>query len=256
MSRRLRKPLVIVGVVASLILGIVSIQVAAALTLAAAPPPAPPISMSELESRLAAEQARAESLQAQLDDLLGVTGQLSTALSAAETKVSVDGLSAAQLRDRLKAAEARLKLINRLLKEANDRLRKLGAPTRTPPPSPRSNDGSTGGGAGPNPTPTAAPVAFRLTASVVGGDVRVDWTACTASGFSAYAVVRSGDSEIHYPPEDLDTVVARVSTVSSTAVTDTAAPSGKVWYRVWCLTSSGGETRTAAVTNTVAVTVP
>jgi hypothetical protein len=266
MSRRLRRILVVIGVVLSLFAGIISVRIAAELTLAAAPPPAPPISMSTLQSRLAEEQARAASLQQQLDDLLGVTSQLSSALTSYESQVSVDGLTARQLRERLKASEARLKLINRLLKEANDRLRQLGAAAKTPPPVAGGSSGGgsgggtagsgagSGGGSNPNPTPTAA--GFHLTLSLSGSDVRVDWTTCTASGFSAYAIVRSRDSEIHYPAEDLDTVIARVTSASSTALTDAAAPSGQSWYRIWCLTRSGGEERTAATTNTVGIAVP
>ncbi len=264
MKLKLRRILVSAGVVASLVIGAISIRVAADLTAAAAPPPVPPISMSELQANLLAEQARAESLQQQLDDLLGVTGQLTSVLSAAEGQVSVDGLTAAQLRDRLKEAEKRLLLVNRLLRDANKRLAELGAATKTPPPdSGAGGTGSGGGGGGgtgsqptPTPRPTPAPAGFTLAVSLSGGGVLADWTTCTAAGFESYALVRSGDSEIHYPPEDLDTVVTRVYSVSTTSATDAGAPSGKSWYRVWCLTQSGGETRTAATTSTVAISVP
>jgi hypothetical protein len=260
MNRPVRRIAVTAGVIASLLIGIVSIRLAAELTAAAAPPPAPPISMSELNAKLLAEQARAESLQQQLDDLLGVTGDLTSALSAAEGQVSVDGLTAAQLRDRLKAAEKRLALVNRLLRDANQRLAALGAATKTPPPV--SGGGSSGGGGGttpvatPRPTPTPAPGGFSLALSLAGGGVFADWTTCTAAGFDSYALVRSADSEIHYPPEDRDTVVTRITSVSTTSASDAGAPTGKSWYRVWCLTRSDGETRTAATTSTVAITVP
>ena len=154
MSPRIRRGLVAVGVVASLALGVVSIQVAAALTAAAAPPPAPPISMSELQARLAAEQARAESLQQQLDDLLGVTTQLTDAIQATEDQVKTDGLTAAELRSRLKIAQDRLNLVNKLLKDANKRLKALGAVVYAPPPV---SGGGSGGGSGSDARTTDAP---------------------------------------------------------------------------------------------------
>jgi hypothetical protein len=89
----------------------------------------------------------------------------------------------------------------------------------------------------------------------VSGRVRVSWTTCSANGFDSYAVVRSGDPEIHYPPEDLDTLVARITDQGRTSTVD-AAPSGSAWYRVYCLTRSGGETRTSASTSTVRINVP
>ena len=259
MSRRIRRGLVVIGVIASLALGVVSIQVAASLTAAAAPPPAPPISMSELQARLTAEQARATSLQQQLDELFGVTTQLTDAIQATEAQVNTDGLTAAELRSRLKSAQGRLALVNKLLKEANKRLAALGAAVHTPPPG-------GGGGAPPQPTPratpratprpTAPPPGFSLALSLGGGGVVADWTTCRAAAFDSYALVRSRDQEIHYPPEDRDTLVARISSVSTTAVTDAAAPSGSSWYRVYCLTSSGGELRTSASTATQKISVP
>ena len=82
------------------------------------------------------------------------------------------------------------------------------------------------------------------------------WTVCSVSNFHAYALVRSRDSEIHYPPEDLDTVVTSESSQSSTSAVDDPAPSGKSWYRVYCLSRSGGETKVRATTKTVDVPVP
>ena len=258
----MRRVLVTLGVIASLVLGVISIQVAAALTAAAAPPPVPPISMSELQARLTAEQARAESLQQQLEALLDVTTQLNDAIQETGDQVTTDGLTAAELKTRLKDAQDRLAVVNRLLKQANKRLAELGAAVRTPPPA---GGGSGGGGAGvappnatprPTPRPAAAPTGFSLALSLGGGGVIADWTTCTAAGFDSYALVRSSDQEIHYPPEDRDTLVARVTSVSATAVTDAPAPTGSSWYRVYCLTRSDGEVRTAATTSTQKISVP
>jgi hypothetical protein len=259
MNRRVRRGAVILGVVASLTFGVVAIQVAAQLTAAAAPPPAPPISMSTLKGQLADEQARAASLQQQLEDLLGVTSQLTAALDGTEDQVADDGLSAAQLRDRLRAAEAKLNAVNQLLKKAQARLAALDqaidAGSGTTPPA----GGGSGGGNPPPPATTPAPPppsTFSLSLSLAGGDVRAAWTTCSSSGFYAYALVRSTDSEIHYPPEDRDTLVAQVSSVGTTAAADTSAPSGRLWYRVYCLTRSGGETRVSKSTPTVQITAP
>ena len=260
MNRRVRRGAVILGVVASLAFGVVAIQVAASLAAAAAPPPAPPISMATLKSQLADEQARAGSLQQQLEDLLEVTSQLTAALDGTEDQVADDGLTATQLRDRLKAAEAKLKVVNQLLKKARAQLAALDqsiddASGTTPP---AGGGGGVGGG---NPPAAATPVppqptTFSLSLSLAGGGVRAAWTTCSSSGFYAYALVRSTDSEIHYPPEDRDTLAAQVTSVGTTAATDSAAPTGRLWYRVYCLTRSGGETRVSKTTSTVQITMP
>lgn len=263
MKRRIRRTLVIFGVIASLILGVGSIRLAAELTAAAAPPPAPPVSMQALQAQLAAEQARSASLQQQLDDLMGATTQLTTALDSTESVVNADGATAAELRARLKDAQARLKLLTKLLKEASDRLAALGASGPTVPPGQTGGSGSgTGGGTNPAPTPNPTPKptptgSFALAISLDGGGgVVAGWTVCTSSGFNSYVLVRSLDSEIHYPAEDLDTVVATVTSNATTTATDPGAPSGHLWYRLYCLTRSGGETRIGATTSTVSIVVP
>jgi hypothetical protein len=258
MSRRLRRLLVIVGVTISLIAGLVSIRIAADLAIAAAPPPAPPVSMQALLAALQAEQARAAVLQDQLDQLLGATDDLSAAIDSTDVRLTADGESAKDLRARLKAAQARLALLTKLLKVASARLSALGAAGPTVPPG----GGGGGGGSNPNPTPrptprpTPAVGGFTLALSLSGGSVVADWTACSPSGFSGYALVRSTDSEIHYPPEDRDTLVTTVAPGGGTKATDSGAPAGRVWYRAYCLTRSDNETKVAGATNTVSVVVP
>jgi hypothetical protein len=264
-NRRIRRTLVVSGVIASLLAGAISIRFAADMTAAAAPPPAPPVSLDSLKTALATEQARGAALQAQLDDLMTVTDQLTAALVSTEDEVKVDGLTAKELRARLKAADAKLKTVNRLLKEAQRRLIALGAaPVKTPKPATGSGSGSASGsgsgsgGGGTTATPTPAPPAsttFDLQVSVGSGTVHATWTVCSASGFDSYALVRSTDSEIHYPPEDGDTLVARIADQGTTSFDD-GAPAGSNWYRLYCLTKSGGETRTAARSSTVRANVP
>ena len=122
MNLRLRRTLVAVGVVASLMVGVASIEVAAGLTAAAAPPTAPPVSISSLKQDLAAEQARSASLQEQLDQLLGVSDNLSAILDSTADQVSTDGLSAEQLRQRLAVAQKKLASVSQLLADAQARL--------------------------------------------------------------------------------------------------------------------------------------
>ena len=262
MNRRLRRLLVIFGVVASLIFGLTSIRIAADLAIAAAPPPAPPISMQTLQSGLRAEQARAAALQAQLDELLGATDQLSTAIESTDARLTADGLTAKDLRARLKAAKERLALLTKLLKKASARLAALGAAGPTVPPKSGGSGGGSDGGSNPKLTPkptprtTPAPAAFSLALALSGNSVVADWTACSPGGFSGYALVRSTDSEIHYPPEDHDTTVATVGTGGSTKATDAGPPSGRMWYRAYCLTRHDNETKVAAATKTASVVVP
>jgi len=114
-------------------------------------------------------------------------------------------------------------------------------PRTTPKPTPKATPTPA-----PTASPTAPPVAKTGTLHVSDNDAgpRLSWTQCSASNFAAYAVVRSLDSEIHYPAEDKDTVVAIIPTISTTALTDTGAPNSKVYYAVWCLSRSDGEYKT------------
>jgi hypothetical protein len=123
-------------------------------------------------------------------------------------------------------------------------------PTPRPTPSPRPSPRPT-----PEPTDTPAQGAGTLSVSVSGGNPDLSWTACTSASFRAYAVVRSTDSEIHYPAEDRDTVVGLITAAGTTHLTDSGAPSGvRVWYRVWCLSRQDNEYKTIWTTRTVSVT--
>jgi hypothetical protein len=250
---------VILCVVASLAFGAISIQIAADLTAAAAPPPAPPISIATLKDQLAAEQARATALQDQLADLLEVTGQLTAAIDSTEAQVNDDGLTADQLRDRLKAAEAKLKAVNQLLKKAQARLAALGQSIADAPAANKPPKGGGGGSSGSTTTATPRPATtgpFSLSLSLDGGGVRATWTTCSVSGFHAYALVRSTDSEIHYPPEDHDTLVTQIASNATTSAVDAGAPSGSLWYRVYCLVRPDSETKVAKTTSTIKITAP
>jgi hypothetical protein len=99
-------------------------------------------------------------------------------------------------------------------------------------------------------------MAPSLTLTVSGGAVRADWSTCTYGGFTGYAVVRSIDKEVHWPPESGDTEVARIGSRTTTAATDDTAPSGTSWYRVYCLYTQDGETKVAGKSDTRQITVP
>jgi len=247
---RLRRAFVVAGVVASLIVGLISIRIAAELTASAAPPSAPPVSIEELRSALAAEQARAGALQQQLEELLGVTGQLSTALEMTGEQVSVDGLTADQLRDRLKAAEAKLATVTELLKQAEARLAQLQAAAAE---QAAADVGTSGAGAGPAATPKPTPQILELLLTLDAGGVGASWTSCITAALDSYVLVRSIDHEVHYPPEDGDSIVARVS---STGVLDGTVPPGTSWYRVYCLALVGGQVKTVAKSGTESIVVP
>jgi len=262
MKLRARRLAVASGVIASLLLGILSIQFAALLTAAAAPPPAPPVPLETLRQELAAERDRSTWLQAQLDELLATTDGLTAALSATEDQVSIDGLSADQLRARLNAANDQLASVTKLLAAAQARLAAINAAASGASGSSgggSSGGGSSGGGSGtgttPTPAPTAAP-AFSLTLALSGGSVVATWTGCSVAGFAGYALVRSLDSEIHYPPEDKDTLVTTVTAQSTLSFTDSAAPAGTITYRVYCLRRQNNETQVAATTNSRQIQVP
>ena len=159
-------------------MGVVSIQIAADLTAAAAPPPAPPVSIETLKDQLAAEQARAAGLQKQLEDLLGVTGQLTVALDSTQSQVTDDGLTADELRKRLKAAESKLSAVNKLLRKAEARLAALGQSDKSTSSGTKPTTGGAAPGAtrAPTPKPAAPATPFSLAVQLAGGGVQATWT--------------------------------------------------------------------------------
>ena len=254
----LRRVIVVLGVVASLLVGILSIEVAAALTAAAAPPPAPPMSLSALQDALAAQQARGDDLEAQLAEMNDLTAALEAALAGTSDHISTQGKTAKQLENELKAAQSKLAKLQGLLAKAEARLAALrqaatsagsgGSGSAKATPKPASGGGTSGGG--------GSTTSMSLTLSLSGGGVRVDWSACSVSGFAGYAVVRSLDSEIHYPPEDRDTEVAHITSASTTVATDGAAPTGRLTYKVYCLILHDHETSVAGSSAAKQIQVP
>jgi hypothetical protein len=255
MNVSIRRASVTAGVIVSILAGAAAIQLAAMYAAAAAPPKAPPVSLDSLRSQLTAEQQRSAALQGQLDELTALTGQLSDLLDSTKTEISSDGLTAAQLRSRLAGAQSKLAAVSQQLKAAQARLDQLNKAFadagKQPPPPPPPAAGGGGGGA---PPPAATGMTLALSRS--GGVVNVDWSSCSASSFAGYAVVRSTDSEIHWPPEDHDTEIARITNRATTAYSDGGAPSGTLTYQVYCLSTQGGDTQSVAHTPARGISVP
>ncbi len=84
----------------------------------------------------------------------------------------------------------------------------------------------------------------------------VRWSTCQVTGFAAYAVVRSTDKEVHWPPEDNDTEVDRPTSQSTTAALDASPPSGTLTYRVYCLVLRDGQLKVAGKSGTATIVVP
>ena len=99
-------------------------------------------------------------------------------------------------------------------------------------------------------------MASTLNLTLDGNAVRLSWTTCTYGAFAGYAVVRSNDHEVHFPPESGEKEVLRISSRSTTSGTDSTAPSGTSWYRVFCVYLHENETKVAGKTTTRQITVP
>lgn len=103
-----RRSLVVLGVSASLLVGLVSIRAAAAWTAAAAPLAAPPVSVDAISQQLTQEQARSAALQDQLAALMNQSTTLTKALKAAQGRIASDAANASVLRGRLATAQQQL----------------------------------------------------------------------------------------------------------------------------------------------------
>jgi chromosome segregation ATPase len=117
-NRRLRRPLVVLGVLLSLFLGAASIRAAAAWTAASAPLADRPPSVERLRAELATEQARSRALQTHLDQLNSDSTDLSAALGAAGDRIAIDASQAKQLQDSLAAAKVKLAALEKSIGRA------------------------------------------------------------------------------------------------------------------------------------------
>jgi chromosome segregation ATPase len=130
-NRRLRRPLVVLGVLLSLLVGAASIRAAAAWTAAGAPLADRPPSVESLRAQLATEQARSRALQAHLDDLNSGSADLSAALATARDRIAVDAGQAKELQDSLAAAKAKLAALEKSIGKARGSVAQSRAPAVT-----------------------------------------------------------------------------------------------------------------------------
>jgi len=141
-----RRGVIVLGVAASLLLGAVSIRAAATWTAASAPLAVSPTSAGSLADQLDQEQARSKALQAQLDELASRTSDLSTALAAAQERISTDASTAKQLRTRLASAQQKLAVLTTSIQRSQAAAAAAAAtPATTAPVAIPAGGGSHGG---------------------------------------------------------------------------------------------------------------
>jgi chromosome segregation ATPase len=131
-NRRLRRPVVVLGVLLSLFLGAASIRAAAAWTAASAPLADRPPSVESLRAELATEQARSRAAQSHLDQLNSDSAALLAALAAARDRIAVDAVQAKELQDSLAAAKAKLAALEMSINKARAAAAHSGPAAATP----------------------------------------------------------------------------------------------------------------------------
>lgn len=115
---RLRHPLVVLGVVLSVLAGAATIRAAAAWTAASSPLAVKPPSVEQLQTDLAAEQARSVDLQLQLGQLAAGSRDMVMALETARSRIASDAEEARTLQDSLAAAKDKLTTLERTIQQA------------------------------------------------------------------------------------------------------------------------------------------
>jgi DNA repair exonuclease SbcCD ATPase subunit len=141
---RLRHPLVVLGVVLSLLAGAATIRAAAAWTAASSPLAVKPPSVEQLQADLAAEQARSADLQLQLGQLVTSSRDLVTALETARSRIATDAEEARTVQESLAAAKDKLATLERTIRQA----RAAAAATAPPPPTTAATAATSTVGAG------------------------------------------------------------------------------------------------------------
>jgi septal ring factor EnvC (AmiA/AmiB activator) len=105
---RLRRLLVTLGVVASLVVAGITVRAASIWAASEAPLTVAPVSVESVEMALAQEKSRSAILEDQIAALQSSAGDLTGALSAAGTRLATDQATADELRASLAAAQAKL----------------------------------------------------------------------------------------------------------------------------------------------------
>ena len=115
----IRRLLIVVAVVASVLAGFGAIRAASAWTATAAPLTTAPVSVESLQSNLADESARSADLAARLALITTRADELSVALAAAQTRIVSDAQHADQLATDLAAARKKLATLEKSIRAAN-----------------------------------------------------------------------------------------------------------------------------------------
>ena len=143
---RLRRPLVVLGVMVSLFVGVATIRAAAEWTAASAPLAVKPPSIESLQSALTAEQSRSADLQAQLDQLTTGSTELVAALETARGRIATDATQAGDLQTSLKAAKTKLSALERSIRQAQAAAAARPRTTTAPAPAATPQPPTHGGG--------------------------------------------------------------------------------------------------------------
>ena len=81
---------------------------------------------------------------------------------------------------------------------------------------------------------------MTLAVTAAGSNVALAWSACTASGFNTYVVVRSLDALVSWPLLDAnDTVIAEFGPGVTGTIDATASFNDLYFYRVFCALIDG-----------------
>ena len=131
MKTLLRRLFVVTGVVASLLIGALSIDAAAAWTRAAAPPAAPVVTVASLQAQLDAERARSAQLSELLQSLDAHSQELTTGLAAAEARIGADLKVAQSMSVQLVAAKKQLATLRTQMAAAKAALARAAAAAST-----------------------------------------------------------------------------------------------------------------------------
>ncbi|MDO8485880.1 MAG: hypothetical protein Q7S35_13140 [Candidatus Limnocylindrales bacterium] len=115
---RLRRPLVVLGVLLSLLAGVATIRAAAVWTAAGSPLVAKPPSVESLQAALATEQSRSAALLAQLGELTAGSTELTAALDVARNRIATDAAQADELQASLKTAKGKLAVLDQSIRQA------------------------------------------------------------------------------------------------------------------------------------------
>ena len=117
-----RRAVISLGVVAALLVGVLSIRGAAVWAAGSAPLSSAPVTVDSLQAELAAEQDRSATLQSDLDAMTAKATELNSALDAAGSQVDAGTSTATDLDGRLQAAQARLQKLQSLIVSAQAQL--------------------------------------------------------------------------------------------------------------------------------------